>query len=50
MINLIIPLFLWLLCLPCKQSGDPNDKVIIDRLCYVYNLKSVADKFMTQYK
>lgn len=41
--NSIVLLFLLLLCFSCKQSGEPSDKIIIDRLCYVYNLKSVVN-------
>lgn len=36
-------LLLLLFCFSCKQNGEPNDKVVIDRLCYVYNLKSVVN-------
>lgn len=39
----LLHLFLLLLCFSCKQSGEPSDKVIIDRLCYVYNIKSVVN-------
>lgn len=36
-------LFILLLCSSCKQAAVPEDKVITDRLTYVYNLKSVVD-------
>lgn len=36
-------LLLLLFCFSCKQNGEPHDKVVIDRLCYVYNLKSVVN-------